>query len=237
MIKPINTESLKDVFVKQFEENILSGYFSVGEKLPSERDLAEQMGVSRPVVHEGLVDLAVKGLVTMKPRVGTIVNDFRTNGSLTLLQSLMQYKSGGVEADLLRSLLDMRMLFEVENARLAALNRSQEQLETLFDTIEKEKTVNRKDLKTITELDFNFHHAISLSTGNLIYPLMLNSMKQVYTNISGVFFKAKDVIQTVFDYHALIAEAVKEQDATQAETVMKEMLLHGEAHLGQQMNR
>lgn len=234
MIKPINVESLKEKFVKQFEEHILSGYFSIGEKLPSERELAVQMGVSRPVVHEGLVDLAAKGLVTMKPRHGTIVNDYRKEGSLALLHSLMLYKNCGVEDDLLKSLLDMRMLFEVENARLAALNRNEEQLEELFKIVEAEKAVKHRDLKKITDLDFNFHHTIAMATGNVIYPLMLNSMKQFYTNITAAFFKERAVIPVVFEFHASIADAVKDRDEKKTVSVMKEMLLHGEINLQKQ---
>ncbi len=63
LLKPIHTASLKDVFIKRFEELILSGKFPVGQKLPSERELALQLGVSRPIVHEGLVDLAQAGVV------------------------------------------------------------------------------------------------------------------------------------------------------------------------------
>ena len=70
LLKPIRTESLKELFIRRFEELILSGKFPIGQKLPSERELALQLNVSRPVVHEGLVDLAAKGLVTMIPRVG-----------------------------------------------------------------------------------------------------------------------------------------------------------------------
>ena len=128
LLKPIRTESLKEVFINRFEELILSGKISVGQRLPSERELAVQLGVSRPVVHEGLLDLAAKGLVTMIPRVGTIVNDFRKEGSLSLLTSLVNYHQGGLEPHLLGSLLEMRQLFEVESARLAAHHRNREHL-------------------------------------------------------------------------------------------------------------
>ncbi len=235
MIKTINADSLKALFVKQFEENILSGYFSAGEKLPSERDLAAQMGVSRPVVHEGLVDLAAKGLVTMKPRFGAIVNDYRKEGSLALLQSLLQYNSGGVADDLLKSLLEMRMLFEVENTRLASANRNQEQLDALFAIIEAEKAVNHRHTEKVTELDFGFHHSIALATGNVIYPLMLNSMKQFYTNLSGIFFKAKGEIPVVFEFHESIVNAIEQKNDETAVSVMKEMLLHGEKYLRRQI--
>jgi DNA-binding FadR family transcriptional regulator len=127
LLKPIKSESLKDICVARLEELILSAKLSTGQKLPSERELALQLGVSRPVVHEGLVDLAAKGLVTMKPRVGTVVNDYRKEGSLFLLTALVNYHQGQLDPNLLRSLLDMRLLFEVETARLAALHRSDEQ--------------------------------------------------------------------------------------------------------------
>ena len=52
LLKPIRNESLKEIFIKRFEELIISGKFSVGQKLPSERELALQLGVSHPVVHD-----------------------------------------------------------------------------------------------------------------------------------------------------------------------------------------
>ncbi len=52
-------------------------------------ELALQLGVSRPVVHEGLVDLAARGLATLKARVATVVNDFRKEGSLAILNSII----------------------------------------------------------------------------------------------------------------------------------------------------
>src|SRR5512137_2428558 len=81
ILKPLKADSLVEVFISRFENLILTGKIAIGQKLPSERELALQLGVSRPVVHEGLVDLAAKGLVTMKPRVGTMVNDYRKEGS------------------------------------------------------------------------------------------------------------------------------------------------------------
>ncbi|MBU1181685.1 MAG: GntR family transcriptional regulator, partial [Proteobacteria bacterium] len=55
-LKPVKADSLKDVCVTRFEELIISGKLFPGQKLPSERELAMQLGVSRPVVHEALVD-------------------------------------------------------------------------------------------------------------------------------------------------------------------------------------
>jgi len=66
-----------DNFISRFEEMILSGKLSIGEKLPSERDLAVKLGVSRPVVHEGLIDLSIKGLITRTPTCASMLSVLR----------------------------------------------------------------------------------------------------------------------------------------------------------------
>jgi DNA-binding FadR family transcriptional regulator len=231
LLKPLRTESLKDVFVSRFENLILSGQLTIGQKLPSERELALQLGVSRPVVHEGLVDLAAKGLVSMKPRVGTVVSDFRTEGSLALLNSLFNYHAGQLEPDIQDSLLDMRLLFEVETARLAALNRSTAQRDALKNLLEQEQQLAPHDTEALTEADFKFHHLIALSTGNLIYPLLINSCKQFYTNLAGQFYADPQVVPNVFHFHRGLVAAIDEQDADKAVGVMEAMLHHGKKYL------
>jgi GntR family transcriptional regulator, transcriptional repressor for pyruvate dehydrogenase complex len=207
ILMPIKTESLKDVFVSRFEEFILSGKLSIGQKLPSERELALQLGVSRPIVHEGLVDLAAKGLVTIKPRVGTIINDYRKQGSLAILSSLINYHDGFIEPKLLDSMLEMRLLFEVEAARLAALRRTDDHMEAFKGILEKEEKASRAKIEKVVGLDFEFHHLVSIASGNVVYPLLINSFSQVYTNLSRQFFSDKKLIPHVFRFHGEMVEA------------------------------
>ncbi|MDP8256204.1 MAG: FadR/GntR family transcriptional regulator [Candidatus Alcyoniella australis] len=232
MLDPIKTDSLKDVFIARFEELILSGKLSIGQRLPSERELALQLGVSRPVVHEGLVDLEFKGLVSMKPRVGTVVNDYRRQGSLALLTSLVNYRRGLFEPRLLASMLQMRMLFEIETARLAAHCRSDAQLAELRDLLKREQSAERTDIAYITELDFELHHMVALASDNMIYPLVINSFKQVYTNLTGLFFSEPAVVEQVFAFHRELVEAIAAQDEQRAAQQMQRILEHGAEHLG-----
>ena len=69
----ISTPSLKDLFVRELENKILSGELKIGDKLPSERELAASMHVSRAVVNTGIAELEQKGFLIIKPRVGTFV--------------------------------------------------------------------------------------------------------------------------------------------------------------------
>ena len=90
-LQPLEAKSLKTLLIERFEEFILSGEITAGQKLPSERELAETMGVSRPVVHEGLLELPARGLITMRPRAGAVVNDYRVDGSLAMLSTLLSH--------------------------------------------------------------------------------------------------------------------------------------------------
>ncbi|MCX7678895.1 MAG: FadR family transcriptional regulator [Spirochaetes bacterium] len=236
LLTPLKNSSLKEQFVQRFEELILSGKLTIGQKLPSERELAKKLGVSRPVVHEGMVELASRGLVTLKPRVGTIINDFRTQGSISLLISLLNYHKGELDPKLLQSILQLRMFMEIEFARLAAINRTKEQLEIL-QKINKEEFLTREtDYEKITELDFEYHLHIAIATDNMVYPLLMNSFKPVYTNLSGLFFKHTSEARKVHQFHRELNVAIEKKNATAAKAIMKSMLTHGEFHLRKYIN-
>lgn len=230
LLKPITTESLKDVFVSQFEELILSGKFSIGETLPSERELAAQLKVSRPVVHEGLIELALRGLVSIRPRSGTVVNDFRKQASIPLLLSLLNYH-GTLDPKIQQDILGMRLLFENEMVRLCARNRQPENLTQLEEIIRKEKSIDRNRYKEVAELDYKFHQEIALASGNFIYSLLLNSFREIYLHLSTLFFSNPDVCTVVFDSHEKLVEAVSKQDEKGAVLIMTKLLNHGAEYL------
>lgn len=231
LLEPIATKSMKEVFVSRFEELILSGKIRSGEALPSERELALQLKVSRPVVHEGLLELASKGLVTLKPRSGTVVNDIRKEGSLSLLISLSKYHGDQLAPHIQKSILDMRLLFEVENAGLAARNISPMQLDEFSSYIKREETIDCNDIQAITELDFSIHHLIAESSSNFLYPLLINSFKPVYCHFSSVFFSDTHLCKKVFSFHKSLFEAIKNSDEIQSKKIMEELLKHGATHL------
>jgi GntR family transcriptional regulator, transcriptional repressor for pyruvate dehydrogenase complex len=231
ILKPLKSDSLVEVFISRFEDLILTGKIAIGRKLPSERELAFQLGVSRPVVHEGLVDLAAKGLVTMKPRVGTVVNDYRQEGSLAILNSIINYQQGGLDENLMESLLQTRLLVEIETTRLAAKNRTDEHIREFYRIVEAEDKASPKDLKTVTRLDFAFHHTIGMASGNIIYPMLLNSFKPVYMNFTALFFSDPKMVPETVSFHRKLTWAIEEKDTDKATAIMHDTLKHGELHL------
>src|SRR5664280_3614244 len=173
-LEPSGTASLKREFIRRFEGLILSGQLAIGQRLPPEREIASQLGVSRPVVHEGLLELVARGLVTIRPRHGAIVSDYRTEGSVTMLASLLVYQQGELDPSLVTGLIDMRLLFETETTRSAVKNRTDEQLVQLNLLIEREKAAPEDDVAEVTGLDFQFHHLVALASGNPVYAMLLS---------------------------------------------------------------
>ena len=230
LLGPITTESLKQVFVAKFEDLILSGKISIGETLPSERMLAAKLKVSRPVVHEGLKELSLRGLITVSPRSGTVVNDFNKEGSIPLLLSLFNYH-GTLDPKIQQDILEMRLLFENEMVRLCAKKRKQEHLHQLEEIIQKEEGINRGQYQEVAALDYKFHQIVALASDNFIYSLLLNSFKEIYQHLSSLFFSDPEVCTVVFDLHKKIVETIRQKDEVEAVRLMTRLLNHGAEHL------
>jgi len=234
VIEPIQVQSLKEACIARLEKMILSGELKIRERLPSERDFAAQLNVSRPVLHQALVDLDAKGLVQIIPRRGVFISDYRRDGSLAMLSSLLSYHNGKLAPDFGQSMLDMRMLVETETAQLASQNRTDQHLVEFQTILEKELDVADSDPQALTDLDFAFHLAIAIASGNLVYPLIINSFKGVYTSLTGEFFRkyiGTKVVQEVHQYHKELIDAFTNQDRDSAVQTMIEMLKHGEGYL------
>jgi DNA-binding FadR family transcriptional regulator len=234
-MQPIQVISLKSACIQRLEELILSGEWQIDMRLPSERDLAAQLSVSRPVLHEAFVDLAAKGLVTIEPRRGVFINDYRTSGSCTLLSSLLSFSGGKLDPAFIQSLLEMRLLIEEETARLAALHRSALHLAQFAQILEREKLAS-EPIEALTELDFSFHLLIAVASSNLVYPLILNSFRIVYTQLTGQFFRhysTSPVLPQVYLFHRRLVAAIEAQQPNDAGLIMKEMLQHGAVLLSQ----
>lgn len=233
-IKPVEAVSLKDASINQLENLILAGEFKPGERLPSERELAAQMGISRPVLHQAILALDAKGLVQIAPRKGVFVSDFRKNGSIALLTTLMTHAEGSYQPKLLRSLMAARMLIEVECANLAATQRTRGDLEQLEFVLDSGQILDPGDIHSLVHYDFAFHQTVAQASGNMMYILIINSLKSVHTNLAGEFYRAyasTDIRVQVLDFHTRLVNAISTREAEHAARIMRQMLAHGETHL------
>ena len=124
----LSAPSLKDLFVQQLQGMILSDELPMGTQLPPERELAQQMQVSRAVVNGGLAELAQQGFLEVRPRQGTFVADYRRKGNLSTLIAIMEYQGGVLGKDEIRSILEVRRALEHLAAQRAIRYASDEAL-------------------------------------------------------------------------------------------------------------
>ncbi len=233
-LEPLKAPSLKEACVSRLEELILSGELKIGERLPPERELAKRLGVSRPILHEALVEMATKGLVAIIPRKGILINDYRRTGSTAFLSTLLNYQNGKMSTDFQRSMMETRILLETETARLAAIMRTNAELQELKKIMLEEKNLEKSGVSRQTELDFDFHLQIALMSRNMVYPLIINSLKSFYTGLTGQFFSrfaGSPILGEVLDFHEQLVLAVEAKEESEASEIMRRMLVHGQDHL------
>jgi len=173
--KKLNAPSLKELFIDQLETMILSGQIPIGEKLPPERDLSETMQVSRAVVNAGITELARKGFLNIKPRVGTFVADYRRNGTLETLVSIMNYNGGILRHAEIRSILELRIAYESLAVELSIPKITDEEMMQLKSYVTQMHETT--SIKEASELAFEFQHELACLSQNTLLPLMVSSFK------------------------------------------------------------
>ena len=171
----LSAPSLKDLFVQQLQGMILSDELPMGTQLPPERELAQQMQVSRAVVNGGLAELAQQGFLEVRPRQGTFVADYRRKGNLSTLIAIMEYQGGVLGKDEIRSILEVRRALEHLAAQRAIRYASDEALARLGDIVA--RIAAAQNNAQAAEAAFAFQHELALAGGNSILPLIYYSFK------------------------------------------------------------
>lgn len=221
MAKP----SQKDRFIREIERRIISGELQPGDRLPPERELAEQMGISRIMVHTGIAQLATMGFIKIVPRKWNEVLDYKRHGTIAVLESIMHYQDGQLDPTLFMALLDSRRLIEMETAALASKHRTSQDIVDLKATLQSETTCH--DLEHRIALDFQFHHRIAIASQNPIYPLILQSFEPLQKQFIRQFYSNLQDPQVVIDFHTAIVDAIEQREPSTSITVMDQLLTHG----------
>ena len=171
----ISAVSLTDLFVQQIENMILSGELSVGEQLPPARELSVRMGVSRPVISAGLIELEKLGFVEIIPRKGAFVRDYRRTGTIETLIAIMRYNGGIMRKNEVASLLQVRGVLEQLCMQLVIEKTTDEQLAAVAPLLE--AIGDAVTPETAAEAVYVFHHELAVLSGNVLLPLLYHSFK------------------------------------------------------------
>lgn len=214
-IKPIQQKKVSDEVLDQIKDNIISGEWAPGTKIPGEMDLSEMFGVSRVSIRQAIHRLVGMGVLTIRRGEGTFVSEVIPKDYFnTLLPVLM------IEATDLVEMLEFRAVIEIESARFAALRADEEDINRMAEALSNMMKC-KGDYKSFAREDLNFHTALALATHNsvvvkvtaIMYDMLKNTMEEI-VRLRGY--------QDGLLYHSRILEAIKNKDTDAAATYMRE---------------
>jgi GntR family transcriptional repressor for pyruvate dehydrogenase complex len=219
---PIKPKKVADAVFEQLRARLEDGSLAPGDRLPSERELAEQMRVSRPVVREAINMLVGQGLLEIRSRRGVFVRAAAAPGLGDPLTNLI-----GDSLDRLIELLEVRRMLESQTAALAAEFASPRDIEDLAALIAEFERVHR-DRSLGEGTDARFHGRIAQAAGNTVLMHLMATLHKALTRSSlnvASRFQASDLYrETILQQHRGIFEAIRGHDPLAARARMQEHL-------------
>lgn len=209
----------------QLEALIVDNHFQPGERFPTERDLAERLGVSRTVVREAVRSLVAKGLLDVKPGSGTRVKKPSVE---SVIQALTLYlRKGQPDLDY-KEVIEVRRLLEVEIAGLAAERRTEEDLKILEQNLEETLKIKKVDRKRFIELDIGFHSALAAATHNELISLLLDSVTGTMVKVRELGYEVSNPSLDPYRLHSAIFKQVKQGNVSGSRHAMLDHLIEAE---------
>ncbi|WP_144118441.1 FadR/GntR family transcriptional regulator [Catellatospora sichuanensis] len=202
---------------------LVAGSLAPGQALPSERALAEALGVSRPAVREAIGRMAHAGLVKVRQGGATTVSDFRRTGGLDILPHLL-LPGGDIDLTVARSILEARLAIGPIVAGLAAERHGHNNAATLDAAVAAIETDTDPVGRQRQALAF-WEHVVD-AADSVAFRLMFNSLRAAYEPaLVALSTVMADEVNRVGDYRAL-ARAITTGDADDARHQAHELLSH-----------
>jgi len=216
------------LIAQQIKDKIQAGDFSVGERLPSERDLADQFEVSRSSIREALIALEIEGLVEVRVGSGVFVANQPGNPPIQTPARAEATDSTEVGSNDLSpfELLRTRILLETESAALAAVHATEEQQAHI-----REMCALMDSQANSVQADYGFHRAIALASGNealaaAIEYLWQLSLRNIIFARFDDHFVDRGVWRLAKQEHEQIVKAIGRRHPQEAREAMRHHLEH-----------
>jgi GntR family negative regulator for fad regulon and positive regulator of fabA len=197
---------------------ILEGTYPPGSTLPGERDLAAQLGVTRPTLRETLQRLACEGWLTIQQGKPTQVRDYWRDGGLSVLGALVRY-SPQLPPNFVPNLLEVRLALAPVYTR-AAVEHSPDAVAACL--------ASQSDLddnsRAFASFDWILHHTLTVASGNPVYTLILNGFSGFYEEMASLYFAHPEARAASRAFYTALLAAAERQDAIEAERVTREVM-------------
>lgn len=218
-LQQIERTNIKDLALDQLKRYILDGDLIPGHRLPSERELAERLGIGRNSVREALKVLEAVGIVESRIGEGTFITA-QTGASFGRTIGFSLAIWGGTVVEI----LEARLMFEIEAARVAAKHVTKENLQELATELQKMESSTDQPLAFLIA-DMNFHRIISKATQNTVVSRVICNLIDLLEEM--LHEVEPDWLPTVDEEpgtHRSIYDALAAHDADAAGELMRQHL-------------
>lgn len=180
--------------------SIWENKFPAGSILPAERELSELIGVTRTTLREVLQRLARDGWLTIQHGKPTRVNNVWETSGLNLLETFARLEHES-QPQLIENLLSVRTNIASIFIRMAFRNHPEKSQEVL-----QQLTTAQDNAADYTELDYNIFRGLAFASGNMIYGLIFNGLKGIYTRVGLLYFSNPEARQLALNFYKQLSE-------------------------------
>jgi GntR family transcriptional repressor for pyruvate dehydrogenase complex len=215
VFKPIRPKKLSEEIVSQIKNLISNGELKPGERIPSERELASILGVSRPSVREAIMVLEALGFLESRQGGGTFVRSLTERSMADPLASMVERR----DPRMLHALTEVRMGLETWSAYLAAKRAEDSEIEhlrELYEVMVEQAANGGWD----PEIDARFHYAITAASHNTLQIHVLDTIQSLFqaTIMAALseFYSKEGYLELLLNHHREILEAIADRDPERA---------------------
>ena len=199
---------------------ILSRHFPPDSTLPSERELALQLGVTRPTLREALQRLDRDGWIDVRHGKSTRVRDIWREGGLNVLAAVVR-NGGPLPERFVTNLLDVRLAMAPAYARAAVSQNSTVIAKRLEADARPEETA-----EAFADFDWRLHLALTTASQNPVFTLILNGFGDLYQVMAVLYFSAPAARRASTAFYDSLLQAAKKHQPERAEMVTREAMQH-----------
>lgn len=213
--------SVRETFVREIENRILSGELRPGERLPTSRELCAKMGVSLTIVNAGIAELRNMGFVEVKPRHGVYVADYSVTGNPSMLLSIIRFNGGRLNGHDVRSFCECRLALDPLVTELAIQRADEGQIAEWGELLARLRA--EKDIDAFCVLTTRFIHKLYLMSDNTILAMFYHSTMEPQQRMYRAFVD-KNGTGPVLKNAEEVFSFVKARDSESAARCMREAM-------------
>ena len=196
-------------------ERLIQQKLKPGDKLPSERELAEMLRVSRSSIRDAIRGLELSGLVEPRQGSGTIVREVSPNSQANPFAGALKRRQ-----ELVSELLDFRKMLEPPLAARAATHASPEEISEMEEILRRQEEKHLRGDAAVAE-DAEFHYNVALASGNSVVLKVIDILMDLLRDTRARHLQVGGRSQRSLDGHRRILTAIKQHDSEAAKAAMR----------------